>query len=163
MNKGLFLDRDGVINREIGRHILRPEEMEILPDIPSFLREARDMGFLIIIVSNQSGIAKGLYDHGTVRRIHHYLLEELEREGVRIAELFYAPHHPSKGNSLFRKPDSLMLERAIAKHAIDRERSIFFGDKESDEEAGARAGIRTIRIEPNASLLPYLDELKKIP
>lgn len=162
MRKGLLLDRDGVINREIGRHVHRWEDFEILPDVPEFLRRASEWGFRIVIVSNQSGIAKGLYGHGTVRELHRHLVQELEKYGASISGCFYAPHHPSQGNSLFRKPDSLMLERALAKFDIDPDRALFIGDKESDREAGERAGIRTLRIEPNSSLLPYLKELERI-
>ncbi len=161
MRKGLLLDRDGVINREIGQHVASEDEFEFLPDIFVFLRKARDLGFIIAIVSNQSGIAKGLYDHRTLEHIHQSLLQRAEEEGVKIADIFYAPHHPSKGRSLFRKPEPLMLERAMAKHGMDPERTLYFGDKESDREAGERAGVRTILVEPNTSLLPYLDELKR--
>lgn len=162
MKKGLLLDRDGVINREIGRHVTREDEFELLPDIVPFLREALRMDFTIVVISNQSGIAKGLYDHATVERLHRRLEDELEKKGVRVHDFFYAPHHPSKGRSLFRKPDSLMLERALAKHGISPERALFFGDKGTDKEAGVRAGVRTILVEPNSSLMPYLNELERI-
>jgi len=162
LKKGLFLDRDGVVNREIGRHVCREGEFELLPDVQDFLRKAMELDFCIVIVSNQSGIAKGLYDHRTVETLHRQLRSELEAAGVRIADIFYAPHHPDHGNSLLRKPRSLMLEKGMAKHGIDPDRSLFFGDKDSDLEAGKRAGIRTKRVEPNSSLMPYLEDLKSI-
>ena len=162
MRKGLFLDRDGVINREIGRHVYKEEEFELLEDIPPFLREAMALGFCIVIVSNQSGIAKGLYDHATVQRIHEKLRSELEVERVQLTDIYYAPHHPDIGNSLLRKPGTLMLEKAMAEHNIDPKRSLFFGDKETDKEAGERVGVRAIRVPPNTSLMPYLDELRNI-
>ncbi len=162
LKKGLFLDRDGVVNREIGRHVYSLDEFELLPDISDFLRKATELGFCIVIVSNQSGIAQGLYDHRTVEGLHRHLRSKLEAAGVRIADIFYAPHHPDHGNSLIRKPRPLMLEKGMAKHGIDPDRSLFFGDKDSDLEAGRRAGIRTIRIEPNSSLMPYMKDLKRI-
>ncbi len=162
MEKGLFLDRDGVVNREIGRHVLDPSELELLPDIGKFLRKAHELGFRIVIVSNQSGIAKGLQDHAMVERIHQKLLEMLRQEGVEVDDILYAPHHPDHGNSLTRKPASLMLEKALAKHRIDPSRSLMFGDRERDQEAGERAGIRSFLIESNSSLFPYLEELERI-
>ncbi|MFB6258237.1 MAG: D-glycero-alpha-D-manno-heptose-1,7-bisphosphate 7-phosphatase [Flavobacteriales bacterium] len=162
MKKGLLLDRDGIVNREIGRHVYLEDDLHILPDIGDFLQKAMELGFTIVIVSNQSGIGKGLYDHDTVEHLHHRIREELQKKGVEIADFFYAPHHPNTGNSLIRKPEPLMIERALAKHGLDPSRSLFFGDKGSDKEAGERAGIRSILVESNSSLLPYIDELKRI-
>lgn len=162
MNKGLLLDRDGVINREIGRHVHRAEDLELLPGIAPFLKEAHTLGFLVIVVSNQSGISQGTYGHEDVRSIHQRIQKELQAQDAWIDDFFYSPHHPSQGNSLSRKPGSLMVERALAKHRIQPEKAILFGDKERDAEAAKKVGVRGILVEANSSLLPYISELKKL-
>lgn len=152
----LFLDRDGVVNRERGEHTWRPADFEVLPGVPEAVKAARDNGFHVVVVTNQSGIALGLYGHNDVAKLHGMLHETLQRAGTRLDALYYCPHHPDHGKCLCRKPGSLLVERAIARLGIDPARSLMVGDKQRDVDAAEAAGVRGILIEANQPLLPVL-------
>ena len=154
-NKAVFLDRDGVVNRELGDYILRYEEFEILPELIPFLYEVKQRGYKVIIITNQAGIAKGLYDHKLVDACHTFLIEELAGHGLQIDEIYYCPHHPDFGNCLCRKPKSLLIEKALARFELDPSVSLMIGDKPRDVEAANGAGVRVFLVPPN----PTLDQL----
>jgi D-glycero-D-manno-heptose 1,7-bisphosphate phosphatase len=154
----LFLDRDGVINRERGMHTWRLEEFEILPDVAEAVRAARAAGLLVIVVTNQSGIGLGLYGHADVERIHAYLHRQLALQGAQLDAVYYCPHHPEQGRCLCRKPGSLLFERAIARFAIDADRSLMVGDRQRDIDAAHAAGVRGVLVEADRSLLPLLEQ-----
>ncbi len=149
----VFLDRDGVINRERGEHTWRQEDFEVLPDVAEAIRAINASGRLVIVISNQSGIGLGLYGKADVERLHDYLHAQLAGKGAAIDAVYYCPHHPTQGRCLCRKPGSLLLERAIARHGIDASSSVMIGDRERDVEAASAAGIFGILVEPNTSLL----------
>lgn len=152
----LFLDRDGVLNRERGEHTWRLEDVEILPGVVEGIGRMRRAGYRCIVISNQSGIGLGLYDHADVVRVHAHMREVLTRGGADLDDLFYCPHHPSKGRCLCRKPGSLMLERALARHGLSVRDSVMIGDRDRDVEAACAVGIRAVLVEPNRSLLDTL-------
>ncbi|MBL7940921.1 MAG: HAD family hydrolase [Flavobacteriales bacterium] len=154
--KGLFLDRDGVINKERGTHTCRLADFEILPGVPEAIAEANAQGWAVVVITNQSGIDLGLYDHLEVDRMHRYLHDMLRTHGARVADILYCPHHPTVGKCLCRKPGPLLLERAAARHGIDLGASVMIGDRDRDMEAAAAVGVRGILVEPNASLLVCL-------
>ncbi|MEZ4806519.1 MAG: HAD family hydrolase [Flavobacteriales bacterium] len=154
--RALFLDRDGVINRERGEHTWRIEDLEVLPDVPHALRCAAEAGLLLVVITNQSGIALGMYDHADVERVHRYIHDVLSDAGVTLADVLYCPHHPSEGRCLCRKPGSLLLERAIARHGIDAAGSVMIGDRERDREAAEGAGVRGVVVPANTALLPVV-------
>lgn len=151
MNKAIFLDRDGVINVERG-YTHRLEDFVILPDLIENLQLYLKKGYLLIIVSNQSGIAKGLYTQPEVETIHSFLLNELTKNNITISEIYYCVHHPDVSKCICRKPDSLFVEKALARFNIDPSKSYFIGDKERDVEAGEKAGVKGILIEANSPL-----------
>lgn len=157
--KALFLDRDGVINHEQGRHAVSLEEFIVLPDVPEALALAQETGRLLVVITNQSGIALGLYGHAEVRAMHTYLHRMLAEHGVQLTDILYCPHHPSTGRCLCRKPGGLLLERAIARHGIDPARSAMIGDRERDLVAAGSVGVRGILVTSNAPLLPVVREL----
>lgn len=152
----VFLDRDGVINRERGEHTWRLADFEILPDVAEAIRTINASGRLVIVISNQSGIGLGLYGKGEVEQLHDYLHAQLAAHGAAIDAVYYCPHHPTQGRCLCRKPGSLLLERAIARHGIDASASMMIGDRERDIEAAAAVGVKGILVAPNASLLQTL-------
>jgi len=152
MAKGMFLDRDGVINREIGRHTTSLAEFEVLPGVPAAIRAANEAGWKVVVITNQSGIDLGLYAHAEVERIHNYLHEMLRSAGAHVSDILYCPHHPSKGRCLCRKPGSLLLERGAARHGIDLERSVMIGDRDRDVEAAQAVGVRGILVAANSPL-----------
>lgn len=150
MKQAVFLDRDGVLNREKGDYITRIEDFELLPHIFNNLKRLQEAGFLLIVISNQGGIAKGLYTHAGLKQMHDFLMGELDKQEIELSEIFYCPHHPSTGKCLCRKPDSLLVEKAIAKYNIQPDASFFIGDKPRDIEAGLKAGVKGMLIEANA-------------
>lgn len=159
MTKALFLDRDGVLNRELGRYVTSLEEFEVLPTVPEALRMAAGAGFLLVIISNQGGVAKGLYTMDDVLAMQAELQRQLDVHGVSIVEGYYCPHHPDHGLCLCRKPGPLMLEKAIARFSIDRLRSFTIGDSPRDLEAAGRAGVTGLPMPPNGDLLEVIRTL----
>ncbi|MCW3085230.1 MAG: histidinol-phosphate phosphatase family protein [Bacteroidetes bacterium] len=158
MNKAIFLDRDGVINTERG-YTHRLEDFVILPDLMETLQEFVRRGYLLIVVTNQSGIAKELYKQEDVEILHSYLKQELKKNNITLSEVYYCMHHPDVGNCICRKPNSLFVEKALARFDIDASKSYFIGDKERDVEAGEKAGVKGILIEANSSLKLLLDQI----
>ncbi len=158
-NKAIFLDRDGVINVERG-YTHRLEDFVILPDLIEVLQLFQKKGYLLIIVSNQSGIAKKLYTQAEVEILHHYLVGELSKNNVALSEIYYCVHHSDVSRCICRKPDSLFVEKGLARFDIDAARSYFIGDKERDVEAGEKAGVKGILIEANISLKTILNQIK---
>ena len=154
--RALFLDRDGVINKERGIHTWKVEDTELLPDVAQALRKAQDAGFALIVITNQSGIGLGMYGHDDVAKVHAYLEAELSVAGVHLTDIFYCPHHPEQGKCLCRKPGSLLLERAIARHGLQLEGSAMIGDRDRDVQAAEAAGVRGILVPANGKLLPVV-------
>lgn len=139
----VFLDRDGVLNAERGEYTYRLDDFEVLPGVAEALALLKQNGFLLIVVTNQAGIAKGLYTKESVFDCH----EKLQLAcGQLIDALYYAPLHPSVSESLSRKPNSLMLEKAIARFNLDPEKSWLVGDKKRDLEAAARVDVKAILV-----------------
>jgi len=151
MNKAIFLDRDGVINTERG-YTHRLDDFVILPDLYENLKLYLQKGYLLIVISNQSGIAKGLYTQAEVEVIHSFLTNELVKIGIQLSEIYYCVHHPDVSRCICRKPDSLFVEKALARFNIDPSKSYFIGDKDRDVEAAEKAGVKGILIEANSPL-----------
>jgi len=142
-NKAVFLDRDGVLNEELGDYVWTPERFRIVPGVPESLRRLKAAGYRLIVVTNQAGIAKGLYTRANVQECHSILQQAC---GHIIDALYFAENHPSVSESIFRKPDSGMLEKAIARFSLDSARSWIIGDRARDLEAGAKVGVRGILV-----------------
>ncbi len=158
MTKAVFLDRDGVINVERG-YTHRLEDFVILPDLIEVLQLLQKKGYLLIVVSNQSGIAKGLYTQQDVETVHQFMQNELTKSGIRLSEIYYCVHHPDVSKCICRKPDSLFVEKGLARFNVDSKQSYFIGDKERDTEAAEKAGVKGILIESNISLKTILDQI----
>jgi D-glycero-D-manno-heptose 1,7-bisphosphate phosphatase len=158
LRKAVFLDRDGVLNRERGEHTWRLEDFEVLPGVPETLAALHRAGWLLVVVSNQSGIGLGLYGKAEVERLHDYLHARLAEQGVATDAVYYCPHHPTQGKCLCRKPCALLLEKAIARFGIDVGASVFIGDRERDAEAARAAGVRPILVPSNARLKEVVEQ-----
>lgn len=143
MKRAVFLDRDGVLNEELGFQVTTSEEFRIKDGVPAGLKQLKAAGFLLVVVTNQSGIAKGTYDEGFVMDCHNRIQEASENS---LDDIYFAPGYDSVSKSLSRKPGSLMLERAIAKHDIDVSNSWMIGDRESDMIPAKKMGLKTIQI-----------------
>ncbi|HRH37650.1 MAG TPA: HAD family hydrolase [Flavobacteriales bacterium] len=163
LRPALFLDRDGVINRERGEHTWRLEDFEVLPDVAEAIREATRAGWATIVITNQSGIGLGLYGHADVLAAHRKLHETLAAQGAALTDIYYCPHHPTSSKCLCRKPGGLMLERAIAAHGIDVGRSVMVGDKPRDVQAAESVGVKGVLVEANAPILPVLRKYLGLP
>ena len=160
MKKALFLDRDGVLNRERGDYTYLAEDFEVLPDVSAAIKLARQKGYLIIVISNQGGIAKGLFDENRVDMLHQMMSDKLQKDDVSFDEIYYCQHHNEVGKCICRKPDSLMLEKAIARFNIDVSNSVMIGDSQRDVEAAAKAGVQGFLIESNSGILNIVEGLK---
>ena len=146
--RGLFLDRDGVINEETG-YLHRPEEVRFVPGIFSLCRAAQALGYKLLIVTNQSGIARGFYTEAEFHRLMDWMLGEFRREGIVIDAVYFCPFHPQHGVGRYRrehedrKPGAGMLHRAAAQFGLSLADSVLVGDRCSDITAAHRAGLRT--------------------
>lgn len=160
MNKALFLDRDGVLNRERGDYTYSVEDFEVLPDVAESLQLARDRGYLLIVISNQGGVAKGIFTQKRVEVLHDMLCNELAKDGVSFDEVYYCTHHDDIGKCICRKPDSGMLEKAIARFDIDVSQSVMIGDSARDVTAAEKAGVQGILIESNSGILEIVSQLE---
>jgi D-glycero-D-manno-heptose 1,7-bisphosphate phosphatase len=149
----LFLDRDGVINHDPGDYTKHVDEFTLLPTFLAAMQAAAATGYAVVVITNQGGIAKGLYTHDDVRAIHAELQARCTAQGTPLTGILYSPHHPDTGESLSRKPGSLLIERALARYGLDAAQSWMIGDKDRDLEAAAGAGVRGIKISENGDVL----------
>ncbi len=143
----VFVDRDGVLNKRPPDHqyVSTPLEFRWLVGARDAVAKIARAGFLIVVVSNQRGIARGLVSWGTLHAIEEEIRNELGKRGVTVAGFYYCPHDLDAACSC-RKPAPGLLLQAAEEHGIDLERSVMIGDAESDVEAGRLAGCATIRI-----------------
>jgi D,D-heptose 1,7-bisphosphate phosphatase len=142
----VFLDRDGTIILE-REYLSDPEGVELLPGVIQALRVLRDAGFALVVVTNQSGIARGLYSETDYHRVAARLERLLSEQGVGPDLTLFCPHHPDVGGACrCRKPGTGMHEAATRELGLDPERSFFVGDKPSDVEAGVRMGGRGVLV-----------------
>ena len=143
----LFLDRDGVINEEVG-YLSRREDVRFLPGLAAMCRTAQALGYVLVVVTNQSGIARGYYTTADFEELMAWMREELGREGVRIDAVYHCPYHPEHGVGEYRrehedrKPSPGMLRRAAAELSLDLGRSLMVGDRCSDVAAANAGGLR---------------------
>ncbi len=161
MTRALFIDRDGTLV-EPRHYPSRPDELVLYPGMGSLLRLLREAGFMLVVVTNQSGLARGLFTESDLDRMHDHLRAELGREGVTIDAIYFCPHHlegvvPDLAIACScRKPEPGMLFQAASDLAIDLASSWFLGDILDDIEAGNRAGCRTILVDIGTERPPTL-------
>lgn len=149
MNKCIFLDRDGVLNVERGDYTYLPEDFIVPPGVPEAIQKIKDAGYLAIVITNQAGITRGVYTREQMQACHEMLMQ---KTGRLIDKIYYSPYHPTFSESLTRKPDTLMIEKAIAKYAIDPSQSWLIGDRSRDIECGQKMGLKTVWIVDNKPL-----------
>lgn len=142
MKKALFLDRDGVINVDSG-YVYKKEDFIFIDGVFKTLKNYQDLGYLLIIITNQSGINRGYYTEDEYQALCRYIDEEFKKENIHISEIFHCPHTPDEGCEC-RKPKPKMIFQAKEKFDIDLENSIMIGDKLSDMQAGFNAKIKNL-------------------
>ncbi|MDE3060364.1 MAG: HAD family hydrolase [Pseudomonadota bacterium] len=146
LRKALFLDRDGVINVDVG-HTHRRESIVFIDGIFDLCRAARSMEYLLIVVTNQSGIGRGYFSEDDFHTLMRWMQDRFAQEGAPLDAVYFCPHHPEHGLGVYkqesqdRKPGPGMILRAQQEHGIDLRRSILIGDKDTDMQAAAGAGI----------------------
>ncbi|MDR1415953.1 MAG: HAD family hydrolase [Prevotellaceae bacterium] len=160
MQKAIFLDRDGVINSDEGHYYVhREEDFVLTPKLGECLKMLQEAGFLLVVVSNQGGIARGLYGVQEVERLNNLLRERMTKYGVALAEFYSCPHHPDFGKCLCRKPQPLLVQKALARFDIDASRSYFIGDRESDMETAHNVGVKGVLVKRNAGIVEAVKEI----
>jgi D-glycero-D-manno-heptose 1,7-bisphosphate phosphatase len=141
MNKALFLDRDGVINKE-KNYLYKIEDFEFLDGVFDTCRYFQEKGYIIIIITNQAGIARKKYTEKDYQLLTTWMINEFQKENIKISKIYHCPHHPDfTGECECRKPKPKMILDAMMDFNIDLYQSILVGDKNSDIEAGIKAGI----------------------
>ena len=151
MKKAVFLDRDGTVNEEVG-YMRDLAMLTLIPGVGKAIKQLNDAGFLVVLVTNQSGVARGYFPESLVDAAHARLDELLIKDGARIDAVYYCPHHPTAGTTIHtracacRKPGTGLIDQAARDLAIDVHRSYMVGDKWSDVELGHRAGAASILV-----------------
>lgn len=141
MNKALFLDRDGVVNVEIN-YLYKIKDFEFIDGIFELCRHYQNLGYVIFIVTNQSGIARGYYSESDFLFLTSWMIKEFAKHGIEIKKVYFCPHHPDISIACnCRKPEPGMILNAKREFDVDLNNSILVGDKESDIEAAIAAGI----------------------
>ena len=147
----MFLDRDGTINVE-RNYLHRIADFSFIPGAPEAIRRLKAAGFLVIVVTNQSGVARGYFDEAAVHALHEHIQQLLAARGTRIDGFYHCPHHPIEGVGEYRVDCDCrngspgMLLQAAREHGIDLNQSFMVGDKLADIEAGRAAGCRSILV-----------------
>lgn len=150
-NRAVFLDRDGTINEEVG-YLKSFDELKLFPFTAEAVEKIKKEGMKAVVVSNQSGVARGFFDEDFVRAIHDRINAMLAREGAEIDRFYFCPHHPTEGVGEYlrdchcRKPKTGMLMKASEDLAIDLSRSYMIGDSERDMETARNAGVAGILV-----------------
>ena len=150
--RAAFVDRDGVLIRDV-HHLTSASQIEILPGVPQSLIRLRDARWTVVVVTNQSVVARGRLTEESLREIHRTLEAQLASRGAALDAIYYCPHHPEAAVASYRvvcdcrKPQPGLLLQAAADLGIDLGASVMVGDAASDIEAGRRAGCRTVLIE----------------
>lgn len=151
MIPGVFLDRDGTINEEVG-YLYEIEKLSLIPGAALAIKRLNILGWPVVCVSNQSGVARGYYSIDAVYEIHRKLEELLAAEGAHLNGIYFCPHHPTEGeypyrmNCKCRKPGSGMLEKAAVEFNIDLKRSYLIGDRLSDIQTAQNADLKAILV-----------------
>jgi len=151
MNKAVFLDRDGTVNEEVG-YLKDLAALRLIPGAGKAIKLLNDAGFTVVLVTNQSGVARGYFPESLVQEANAKLGEMLRSDGARIDAVYYCPHHPTAGNSRYtvdcdcRKPKTGLIDRAVKDLSIAIGHSYLVGDKWSDIELAQRAGVHSLLV-----------------
>jgi D,D-heptose 1,7-bisphosphate phosphatase len=147
-NRAVFIDRDNTICQDVP-YCSRPEDLELLPRVTDGIRLLNEHGFKVVVITNQSGVARGYFTEDMLSRIHRKMQGDLAERGASVDAIYYCPHHPDN-NCDCRKPKPTMLFQAARDLDIDLRKSYVIGDSDMDTKMGREAGCFTIRI--NTSL-----------
>ena len=168
--KAIFLDRDGVINVDTS-YIKNPDELVLYPFSAYAIKQLNEAGYIVVVVTNQSVIARNICTEKTLELIHEKLEAELKKEEAYVDKIYYCPHHPDKGykneipqlkiNCKCRKPGTLLLEKAESYINVDKSVSWFVGDSQTDVECGRRYGVQTCLLSSDNTLVDVHATIQK--
>jgi D-glycero-D-manno-heptose 1,7-bisphosphate phosphatase len=151
MKQAVFLDRDGTVNEEVG-YLRDVAKLKLIPGAGSAIRKLNEAGFLVVLVTNQAGVARGYFPESLIAEVHARLDELLHAEDARLDAVYYCPHHPTAGTTAYtrvcdcRKPGTGLIKQATRDLHIDVKHSYMVGDKWSDVELGQRAGTAAVLV-----------------
>ncbi|MCF7792819.1 MAG: HAD family hydrolase [Candidatus Cloacimonetes bacterium] len=166
MKKAVFLDRDGTINSDENGYINKPEDFELYEFTAEAIRKLNEMDFLVFVITNQSGIARGFYTENEMNKIHQKMLKELQKHNAEITEIFHSPYHKDGKIAPFtidhedRKPGLGMFKKACEKYNFSIKESYMIGDKYADIEFGKKAGLTTILVRTGYGEKEFLENRK---
>lgn len=143
-HRTVFIDRDGTIARDVP-YCSRPEDFHLFPGVTEAIGKLNRAGYLVVVITNQSGIARGYFDEAMLRRIHAKMVTDLKQGDARLDGIYYCPHHPDAGCEC-RKPKPTMFHHAAVDLGINLGESYMVGDMSQDIEAGIAAGCRTVFV-----------------
>jgi D,D-heptose 1,7-bisphosphate phosphatase len=146
-NRAVFLDRDGTIAIDVP-YCRRPEDFKLFPGTARAIKLFNEHGYKVIVITNQSGVARGYFDEDMLDRIHQKMRQDLTEDGARLDGIYYCPHHPDE-NCECRKPKPKMILQAADEHGIDLKQSFMVGDMPMDIQAGQNVGCRTVLLLPD--------------
>lgn len=158
--KAIFLDRDGVINEERKDYVKKISELKILKNVSESVRKLKDNGFLIIVITNQSAINRGIISQDTLKEIHQFLQEYMEKNNAALDAVYFCPHTPNE-NCQCRKPKPGMILQAANDFHIDLNQSWFLGNSQSDLIAANDVGCKGILIDENNDLQTIVKQIIK--
>jgi D-glycero-D-manno-heptose 1,7-bisphosphate phosphatase len=160
VKKVVFLDRDGVINNNALYYTHSKEDFVINTGVLDALKLLSQRGFEFVVITNQGGISKGLFSKMEVETVHSEMKRAFSKKGISLLEVYFCPHHSEVENCLCRKPQTIMVEKAMARFNIDPTHSYFIGDQKKDEETALACNITPIRITSNTDLRLIVDLIK---
>jgi D-glycero-D-manno-heptose 1,7-bisphosphate phosphatase len=144
MNKAVFLDRDGTINVDFG-YVFKPEDLKFIDGVENSLKRLVDAGYLLIVITNQSGVGRGYFTEQEAVDFNVYLSNKLKQSDISITDFYMCVHSPQEDCDC-RKPSPKLINEAIKKYNIDATLSFMLGDKESDVQSGKNAGLRSMLV-----------------
>ena len=148
INKACFLDRDGVLNEDVG-YLYKSEDFKWIDGAIDAIELLKKNEFLIIVVTNQSGIGRGYYTSNDVENLHKWMNQTLRKKNLQINDFFFSPDLPNNDFESTRKPSPKMINEAVKKYNLDKSKCFMIGDKPSDLEAAKNAGIRGFLFNSN--------------
>jgi len=143
-NPAVFVDRDGTIAKDV-HYCRRVEDFQLLPTVPEAIKRLNDNGFKVVVITNQSGIARGYFTQETLAAIHQNMKDVLAQHGAKVDAIYYCPHHPDDACDC-RKPGTALFRKAAEDLGIDFKASYVVGDMQMDIDAGKALGCRTVLV-----------------
>lgn len=155
--KCVFIDRDDTIAKDVP-YCDSPDKFHLFPGVPGQIKRLNDAGYLVIVITNQSGIGRGYFTEDTLKKIHGKMTSDIEAGGGHLDAIYYCPHRPDE-NCQCRKPGTLMGERAVKDFGIDVKGSFMVGDSDADMRFGEKLGCSTLRVSEGFTFKDAVDRI----